>query len=60
MTRKDYRAIAAALLIVRPPEGDAAAMLTWAQDVRSIAAALLADNPRFIPGRFYRAAGLEE
>lgn len=66
MTRKDYVAIAAALLKVRDsnsgssPDGHFEAGWETAHyfSVLTVADTLAADNPRFDRGRFYAAAGI--
>lgn len=59
MTRKDYRAIAAALKAQQPAEGwSANKHEQYTLDVRALAKVLAADNPRFDYARFYEAAGL--
>lgn len=55
MPRKDYIALAAALKSVQP--WSVGNRWQHMQDVRAIAEALAADNPRFDYVRFYEAAG---
>jgi len=59
MSRKDYRAIAAALRTnrVEPIAGWENVHLQWRGDVLTIADVLAKDNPRFDRERFYAACG---
>jgi hypothetical protein len=55
MTRKDYIALAAALVRSRPLVEKGAARDQWLRDVGSIARALAEDNSRFDQARFVDA-----
>ncbi len=58
MTRKDFAAIADALLEMRPR--DPAMMSQWTEDICAVAHACKAINPRFSHDRFYDASGVRD
>lgn len=59
MTRKDYVALAAALLHARPANSGVQRD-QWEKDVLTVADVLGRDNARFDRMRFVNAAGIED
>ncbi len=62
MSRRDYRAIAAALRSVttcEPHKCSPDGHRTWQDCVDAVARTLAADNPRFDRAKFYAACGVQ-
>ena len=59
MTRSDYYTIALALAHAKPLNGCAREMRAWERTVRTLAASLEAENPRFDAARFACACTIE-
>lgn len=55
MSKKDFEAIAEAMLSSKPDAKSKAALAQWEKDVEALARVCGGQNPRFDHGRFVRA-----